>query len=78
MIECKAIPGSILISSKVHDEVKNQSDIQAQFLNACQFEGIEKPIDVYAISNSGLVVPDLPEPVASRRPLSKFQLSKFF
>jgi len=57
-IESEAIPGSVLISEKVYDEVKNQPEIQARFLKSCKLDEIDKPVDVFAVSNSGLVVPD--------------------
>jgi len=60
-IECNAVPGSVLISRKVYDEIKNHPEIQSRFLHSCKLEGIENPMDIYAISNEGIVVPEQPD-----------------
>lgn len=56
-IESQAIPGSILISNKIYEEVKNQKDIQMHFIQSCCLDEIENAVDVYAISNDGMVIP---------------------
>ena len=56
-IESFAIPGSILISGKVYDDIKNQSDISAKFLGNYRLKNIHDPVSLYAISNSGLQLP---------------------
>lgn len=57
-IESLAVPGSVFISDKVFDEIKNQESIQASMLNTFKLKNIERPVLVYAISNAGLVVPN--------------------
>ena len=57
-IESLAVPGSVFISHKVYDEIKNQESIQASFLKTFKLKNIENPIKVYAISNEGLIVPN--------------------
>lgn len=64
-IESLAVAGSIFISDKVYDEVKNQESIQATRLKAFHLKNIEKPIVVYAISNEGLAVPN-PEDIKGK------------
>jgi TolB-like protein/lipoprotein NlpI len=56
-IESLAISGSVLISDKVYDEIKNQKSINTSILRKVKLKNVEKPIDVYAISNVGLIVP---------------------
>ena len=56
-IESLAVPGSVFISDKVYDEIKNQESIQTSMLKTFKLKNIEKPIEVYAISNEGLIVP---------------------
>ena len=71
-IESLAVPGSIFISDKVYDEIKNQKSIQTTRLKTFKLKNVERPIVVYAISNTGLVIPDIknikgktePEPTA--------------
>jgi TolB-like protein/class 3 adenylate cyclase/tetratricopeptide (TPR) repeat protein len=58
-IESLAVPGSVFISDKVYDEIKNHTSIKTSHLKQFQFKNVEKPIEVYAISNIGLVVPQL-------------------
>ena len=64
-IESLAVPGSVFISEKVYDEIKNQESIKATRLKAFKLKNIEKPIEVYAISNEGLVVPN-PEDITGK------------
>ncbi len=56
-IESLAVPGSVFISEKVYDEIKNQESIKTSLLKSFKLKNIEKPIEVYAISNVGLIVP---------------------
>jgi TolB-like protein/class 3 adenylate cyclase/Tfp pilus assembly protein PilF len=57
-IESLAIPQSVLISGKVYDEVKNQAGIQAVSLGEFEFKNVSKAMEVYAIANPGLIVPE--------------------
>ena len=57
-IESLAIAGSILISGKVYDEIKNQDSIATAFLKKISLKNVVKPIELYAITNSGLAVPN--------------------
>jgi LuxR family transcriptional regulator, maltose regulon positive regulatory protein len=57
-IESLSVPGSVFVSDKVYDEIKNQESIQTSMLKSYKFKNIEKPIEVYAISNEGLIVPN--------------------
>ncbi len=67
-IESLAVSGSVFISEKVYDEVKNQEGIQATRLKAFRLKNIEQPVVVYAISNEGLVVPNPEEIVGKTEP----------
>ncbi len=60
-IESLAVAGSVFISDKVYDEIKNHSSIEAQSLKTFEFKNVDKPIEVFAVSNRGLVVPKLEE-----------------
>lgn len=64
-IESLAVPGSVLISDKVYDEIKNQSAIEATLLKTVKLKNIDKPMEVYALSNPGLTVP-LPEDIRGK------------
>ncbi|HTE29841.1 MAG TPA: tetratricopeptide repeat protein [Chryseolinea sp.] len=56
-IESLAAPGSILVSDKVFDEIKNQEAIKSVELGYFELKNVKQPIRVHAISNFGVVVP---------------------
>jgi TolB-like protein/tetratricopeptide (TPR) repeat protein len=57
-IESFAIPGSILISGKLYDDIKNQKDIQTVPLGSYRLKNVKELVEIFAISNNGLKVPD--------------------
>lgn len=57
-IESFAIAGSILISAVVFDEIKNQKDIETVSLGKYFLKSVREPINIYAISNQGLDIPE--------------------
>ncbi|MCP3928126.1 MAG: hypothetical protein GY705_03390 [Bacteroidetes bacterium] len=78
-IESLAVPGSIFISEKVYDEIKNQESIKTTLIKTFKLKNVEKPIEVFAVSNIGLIVPkpeDIKgktEPVLSSLPEKQIQ-----
>lgn len=56
-IESLAVAGSVFISGKIYDEIKNQISIQTSFMKFFKLKNVESLVGVYAISNEGLVVP---------------------
>ena len=56
-IESMGIPGAILVSKKVRDELKNQPDILLPSLGQFEFKNVEEPIEVYALANEGFAIP---------------------
>lgn len=56
-IENLAVAGSVLISGKVHDDIKNHQSISTVSLGTFHLKNVKKPIEVYAISNQGLAIP---------------------
>jgi TolB-like protein len=56
-IENLSVPGSVLISDKVFDEVKNQKDIKTILLGKFNLKNVKRQVEVYAIANEGLVIP---------------------
>ena len=57
-IEATGIGGSVLISRKVYDELSNQRDLAAVSLGFHQFKNVKSPIEVYAIKNDNLTIPE--------------------
>ncbi len=60
-IESLSVPGAVLFSDKVYDEIKNQRDIETKKIGKFNLKNVKQPIVVHAVSNSGLVVPLLSE-----------------
>ncbi len=56
-IESMGIPGGILISEKVFDEIKNQESITTREMGFFELKNVIQPVRIYAIANTGLVVP---------------------
>jgi len=56
-IESFAIPGSVLISEKVTDDIKNHPSFSSTSMGIYELKNVEKPVEVYAITNQPLKVP---------------------
>jgi dienelactone hydrolase len=56
-LESMAVPGSVLISAKVRDDIRNHKDIQTVSLGLYLLKNISEPMGIFAISYPGLVVP---------------------
>jgi TolB-like protein/class 3 adenylate cyclase/Flp pilus assembly protein TadD len=56
-IEGLSAPGGILISDKVYDEIKNQSEIKTLSLGKFKLKNVKRDVEVFAVANEGLVVP---------------------
>lgn len=57
-IESCAVVGSILISDKVHDQIRSHRDIEVEFLDAYELKNVDRALPLFAIANEGLVIPD--------------------
>ena len=56
-IESIAVPGSIFISEKVYDDIKNQKNIETHEIGFFELKNVKQPIRIFAISNPGFPVP---------------------
>jgi len=56
-IESLAVPGSIFISEKVFDEIRNQENLSAREMGYFELKNVIKPVRIFAIDKKGLVVP---------------------
>ena len=56
-LESLALPGSIFVSARVFDDIKNQKDIQTVSLGKYLLKNVKEPVEIFAISNHGLNVP---------------------
>ena len=57
-IESMGVPGAVLVSKRVRDVVKNQSDLLLTSLGFFDFKNVEEPKEVFALANNGFVVPN--------------------
>ena len=48
---------SILISAEIHDKIKNNASIQVKSLGHFDFKHVSRPMEVFALSNDALFVP---------------------
>ena len=58
-IESLAAAGSVFISEKVYDEVKNQPGIQTVSMGIFELKNVDRPMEAFAITNPGLVIPEV-------------------
>ncbi|MCU7551224.1 tetratricopeptide repeat protein [Chitinophagaceae bacterium LB-8] len=56
-IESLGAPGSILVSEKVYDDIKNQEDILVREVGYFELKNVKQPVRIFAIANTGIVVP---------------------
>ena len=57
-IESMGVSGGVLMTSYVQKRIKNQENLQTQSLGFYDLKNVEEAIEVYALTNEGLVVPD--------------------
>jgi class 3 adenylate cyclase len=61
-IETQSLPGGILISNKIYEEVKKQPGIETRYIKACDLDEQDQQVEVYAITNEGIKAPEgIPE-----------------
>ena len=60
-IESLAVPGSIFISDKVADELKNQTEISVKEIGYFELKNVKTPVRLFAVTNKGLIVPSREE-----------------
>ncbi|MBN1446684.1 MAG: tetratricopeptide repeat protein [Bacteroidetes bacterium] len=60
-IESLSVPGAVLFSGKVHDEIRNRPDLPARNLGKYQLKNVDQPMDIYALATGNLTVPDSSE-----------------
>ncbi len=53
------IPGSIMISGKVFDEVKNHPGIKLQPFGEHDLKNVYAPVSIFAVANKGIEIPEL-------------------
>ena len=57
-LETFAVEGAILTSSRLRDELSNQLEFSFESLGRFQLKNVPKPMEIFAVSNEGITVPD--------------------
>ena len=57
-IQALSVPGGVLVSGKVFDEIKNHPELPATGLGEFELKNVQRPVRIFALSVPGLVVPD--------------------
>ncbi|HZV67909.1 MAG TPA: adenylate/guanylate cyclase domain-containing protein [Saprospiraceae bacterium] len=56
-IESLAVPGSVFISEKVYDEIRNQENLTACEMGYFELKNVIRPVRIFALDSEGLMVP---------------------
>jgi LuxR family maltose regulon positive regulatory protein len=56
-IEKLSVPGGVLISDKVYDEIKNHHEFSTTTLGEFELKNVKRPIELFALTNEGLQIP---------------------
>jgi class 3 adenylate cyclase len=56
-IESFGVPGGVLVSDSVHDQVKNQPQLAFVNLGKFKLKNVGRPFEIFAVSTDGLEVP---------------------
>src|SRR6187402_3454209 len=75
-IQSLGVPGSVLFSKKITDEIRNKSEFQLTSLGRFEFKNVEESIEVFALSNPGFVVPRLEDMRGKLKTLPKQKSKK--
>jgi class 3 adenylate cyclase/tetratricopeptide (TPR) repeat protein/TolB-like protein len=57
-IESMGVPGGVLVSKQLRDQIKNKQGFLFLSLGSFDFKNVEEPMQVFALTNKGLIVPD--------------------
>ena len=64
-IESIGVPGAILISRHVYEKIRNHKQFDTQSLGIFEFKNVDDPLEVFALANPGLSIPD-PELISGK------------
>jgi TolB-like protein/Flp pilus assembly protein TadD len=56
-VESLAPAGGVLISDRVFEEIRNHRDLTATSLGTVRLKNVDRPVEVFALTNEGLPVP---------------------
>src|ERR1017187_5012169 len=56
-IQSLGIANSILFSSQINSQIRNQQEFKSVTVGKFEFKNVDEPMEVFALSNEGLIVP---------------------
>jgi len=57
-IEALALPGSVLISERINEELKNQKEIATSEMGTYKLKNVSDPVKLYSVISHGITVPN--------------------
>ena len=57
-LESLSQPGSILVSDRIRKELNNRPEMKFRTLGFFELKNVPKPLEVFAVTNQGVVIPD--------------------
>ncbi|MEM9326598.1 MAG: helix-turn-helix domain-containing protein [Bacteroidota bacterium] len=76
-IESISVPGAVLLSGRVEEELRNQKQFSTQSLGRFEFKNVADPIEVFALANKGFLVPKTDELKGKGRPARSIAVLPF-
>ena len=76
-IESFAVAGGVFISDRVYADIKNQKDIETVSLGKYELKNVSAPVEIFAISSEGLIVPKNKLQGKGKRETEKISSKKF-
>ena len=70
--------GTVLFSRDVYEKIRNHSKFQTRSIGKFEFKNVDDPVEVFALTNNGVTVPDLKSvegKLKEQRPKKKFTLT---
>ncbi len=77
-IESLGIDGAVLFSKNIYQKIKNYPEFEVQSLGSFEFKNVEEPMEVFALANEGMVVPEESEIKGKVKLVSTDSNSSFF
>lgn len=76
-IESLSVPGAVLFSGKVYEEIKNQRDIKTTLLGKFNLKNVKQPVEIFAAANEGMVIP-LPHVISGKTAAENISIAALF
>jgi adenylate cyclase len=70
-IESMGVAGGVLISETLNDELKNHQQISTKSLGIFGLKNIEKPVEIFAVTNDGIKIPERSELKGKQKEITK-------